>query len=99
MRTESRKIQNNKHNKKHKQTGRQILHYPATMMFNLLEFNKTFHYYGWLVTRRPSWDDNRGMPTWVAENNNKHNKKYKQTGCQIRHYPATMMFNLLEFNK
>ena len=38
------------------------------MVFDLLEFNKKKYYYGWLVTRRPSWDDNRGMPTWIAEN-------------------------------
>ncbi len=37
-------------------------------MFNLLEFNKKIHYYRWLVTRRPIWDDDCGMPTWVAEN-------------------------------
>ena len=60
MTTKSRKIQKN--NKLHKSTGRQIRHYPTTMAFDLLEFQKRFKYYWWLG----SWEE-RKRPSWGRE--------------------------------
>jgi hypothetical protein len=38
------------------------------MKFNLLEFNRNFHYYWWLVKRRQRWAEKRRRPTWGIKN-------------------------------
>ena len=34
------------------------------MEFDLLEFNREFHYYWWLVKRRPPWEERSRRPVW-----------------------------------
>jgi hypothetical protein len=38
------------------------------MKFNLLEFNRNFHYYWWLVKRRQRWAERSRRPTWGIVN-------------------------------
>jgi hypothetical protein len=37
------------------------------MEFDLLEFNRKFHYYWWLVPRRPTWKEMNRRPAWGME--------------------------------
>jgi hypothetical protein len=39
------------------------------MEFNLLEFNRYYRYYWWLVKRMPKWDNRGRMPTWGSMEN------------------------------
>ena len=43
-----------------KNSGHRIQHYAATMVFDLLEFNKRYKYYWWLENRSPSWGRRSG---------------------------------------
>ena len=48
-----------------KNRGHGIQHYATTMVFNLLEFNKCYKYYWWLLNASPSWGLRWGEhPSW-----------------------------------